>query len=50
LNYFDDAENTEMPCMISQVSWTEVKKFFIAESIRMAKKYLAEGTNSDYIT
>jgi hypothetical protein len=41
LNYFDDAENTEMPRMIAPISWPEVKKFFSAESIRLAKKYLA---------
>lgn len=41
LNYFDDAENTEMPRMIAPISWAEVKRFFSAESIRLAKKYLA---------
>jgi hypothetical protein len=40
LNYFDDAENTEMPRMIVPISWLEVKRFFSAESIRLAKKYL----------
>jgi hypothetical protein len=40
LNYFDDAENTEMPRMIVPISWAEVKRFFSAESIRLAKKYL----------
>jgi Nucleotidyl transferase AbiEii toxin, Type IV TA system len=40
LNYFDDAENTEMPRMIAPISWSEVKRFFSSESIRLAKKYL----------
>ena len=40
LTYFDEAENEEMPKMIKPISWDEVKKFFIAESMRLAKKYL----------
>ncbi len=40
LRYFDDAEKGDMPDMIKPISWNEVKKFFIAESMRLAKKYL----------
>lgn len=40
LSYFDDAETSDMPEMIEKVSWTEVKKFFQKEVIRLAKKYL----------
>lgn len=42
LQYFDDAEKGDMPSMIKPISWDEVKKFFIAESLRLAKKYLEE--------
>ncbi len=40
LNYFDEADLKEMPQMLIQVSWEEVKQFFISESLRLAKKYL----------
>ena len=38
LQYFDDAEETEMPKMIKPIVWDEVKEFFIKETIRLAKK------------
>lgn len=40
INYFDEADTTEMPNMLIPLSWENVKKFFIAESMRLAKKYL----------
>lgn len=40
LQYFDDADKTEMPQMIKKVSWQEVKDFFASESIRLGRKYL----------
>lgn len=40
ISYFDAAEGTEMPDMIVKTSWTEVKKFFQKEVIKLAKKYL----------
>ena len=40
LQYFDDAESSQMPKMIRDVSWSEVMKFISAETIRLAKKYL----------
>lgn len=40
LNYFDEADTTEMPQMLIPLDWEEVKQFFIAESMRLAKKYL----------
>ncbi len=40
LQYFDDAEKTEMPQMIKKISWGEVKDFFAKESIRLGKKYI----------
>lgn len=40
LQYFDDAEKGDMPNMIKPISWDEVKQFFIAESMRLAKRYL----------
>ena len=30
----------EMPKMITSVSWKEVKEFFIAQSMRLAHKYI----------
>ena len=44
LRYFDDAEGTDMPDMITPVSWDEVKRFFISESMRLAHKHLGEST------
>lgn len=40
LQYFDDAENSDMPQMVSKISWQEVKDFFARESVRLGKKYL----------
>lgn len=40
LNYFDEADTTDMPEMLITLTWEEVKEFFIAESMRLAKKYL----------
>ena len=40
LQYFDDAESSQMPKMIRDVSWKEVMKFISLETIRLAKKYL----------
>lgn len=40
LGYFDDAEDDDMPIMITQTSWEEVKKFLSSESQRLARKYL----------
>lgn len=40
LSYFVDAENSEMPVMIEKVSWSEVKKFFENEAVRLGEKYL----------
>jgi hypothetical protein len=44
LNYLDDAESTEMPQMMTQLTWKEVKEVFIAESIRLAKNTWTEET------
>ena len=38
LQYFDDAENSEMPEMIRPITWEEVKDFFAKETIKLAKK------------
>jgi predicted nucleotidyltransferase component of viral defense system len=40
LQYFDDADGSEMPEMIEKVDWEEVKKFFEKETVRIAEKYL----------
>ena len=40
LSYFDDADKSDMPDMLVPIEWSEVKEFFIAESIRLGKKYL----------
>ena len=40
LQYFDDADGSEMPEMIEKVDWEEIKKFFEGETVRIAKKYL----------
>ena len=40
LQYFDDAEISEMPRMIRDTGWSEIKKFIAAETIHLAKKYL----------
>ena len=40
LQYFDDANDSEMPEMIEKVDWEDIKKFFEKETVRIAKKYL----------
>jgi len=40
LQYFDDADGSEMPEMIEKVDWEEIKKFFQKETVRIAEKYL----------
>ncbi|KKS95757.1 MAG: hypothetical protein UV73_C0014G0034 [Candidatus Gottesmanbacteria bacterium GW2011_GWA2_43_14] len=40
LQYFDDAELSQMPRMIRKVTWKEVKGLISAETIRLAGKYL----------
>ncbi|MEA1927726.1 MAG: nucleotidyl transferase AbiEii/AbiGii toxin family protein [Candidatus Auribacterota bacterium] len=40
LNYFDDAEEDEMPHMLKEVKWDEVKKFFRAEVMKISKSLL----------
>lgn len=40
LQYFDDAERSEMPQMIEKINWKELKKFFQRETVRLAKNYL----------
>lgn len=42
LQYFDDAETTNMPDMITPLSWGEVKEFFNREVVRLAKKYFED--------
>lgn len=37
LSYFEDAEKDEMPKMIEEVEWREVKKFFTEEAKRISK-------------
>lgn len=40
LSYFDDADKSDMPQMLTTIAWDDVKKFFAAESVRLGKKYL----------
>lgn len=40
LVYFDDAEKDKMPRMYHDISWLKVKKFFISEQYKLAKKFL----------
>lgn len=40
LSYFKYADEQEIPKMISNISWQEVKKFFTEEVKRLSKKYL----------
>ncbi len=44
MNYFDEADTTDMPEMLIPLSWDEVKKFFASESMRLAKKYLEQSS------
>lgn len=38
--YFEQAEESEMPPMLKDVSWEEIKKFFEHESLRLARKFI----------
>lgn len=40
LQYFDEADQTEMPKMTTSVSWDEVKQFLTKELIRLGKSLL----------
>lgn len=40
LRYFDEIETSDVPKMLTSLSWEEVRQFFIAESVRLGKKYL----------
>lgn len=40
IGYFDEAELTDMPEMLTSLSWDEVKRFFVAESMRLGKQYI----------
>ncbi|OGG23845.1 hypothetical protein A3A79_01415 [Candidatus Gottesmanbacteria bacterium RIFCSPLOWO2_01_FULL_43_11b] len=40
LTYFEGADADTMPRMLTALSWDEVKRFFIAESMRLGKKFL----------
>ena len=40
IQYFEDAEIGGMPHMLTPLAWEEVKRFFIAESMRLGKKYI----------
>ena len=40
LQFFDDADGSEMPVMIEKINWEEIKDFFRKETIRLAEKYL----------
>jgi len=37
MTYFEEADNDVMPEMLVKISWDEVKKFFISESLRLSK-------------
>lgn len=41
LSYFEEADTDVMPQMLIDITWDEVKKFFISESMRLAKVYLS---------
>ena len=40
LSYFVDADGSEMPEMITKISWNEVREFFKKETTRLGNKYL----------
>jgi len=40
LQYFEDADGSEMPEMIEKIDWEEVKEFFRKEVIKLANKYI----------
>ena len=39
LDYFNDAEENDLPEMLKPVNWQEVKNFFTGEANRLAKKW-----------
>ncbi|MBI2430950.1 MAG: nucleotidyl transferase AbiEii/AbiGii toxin family protein [Candidatus Levybacteria bacterium] len=41
MTYFEDADADAMPEMLADISWDEVKKFLISESLRLGKTYLS---------
>jgi len=42
LQYFDEADQTEMPQMLASVSWNEVKQFFTKELMRLGSSLLTK--------
>ena len=40
MSYFDDAEKTDMPQMLIETPWEEVKQFMQEETKKLAEKYL----------
>jgi len=40
LTYFDEAETSEKPVLLTDIDWKEVKEFFEKEAKILAKKYL----------
>lgn len=40
LSYFAETEETEMPQMFREVNWEKIKRYFIAETVRLKTKYL----------
>lgn len=45
LTFFIDADNDEMPQMLTTIVWEDVKQFFAAEAVRLGKKYLEGKEN-----
>jgi len=41
LMYFEDAEDQDMPHMLKEVDWQEVKNFFMAEARRATNKFIS---------
>ncbi|MFH1352067.1 MAG: nucleotidyl transferase AbiEii/AbiGii toxin family protein [bacterium] len=40
ITYFDDAEKDKMPEMLKKISWVKIKKYFMDEAKKTAKKFL----------
>lgn len=40
MTFFEEIDQSDMPRMFTPLSWDEVKRFFIEESVRLGKKYL----------
>lgn len=40
MTYFEEADMDNMPEMLINISWNEVKDFFVSESLRLGKIYL----------